>query len=142
MRPELWFWVFMGAVLVYEWRQCVLGRASRHWRPMRGRVLRCIMQLKTAEEPVLSRAHLLFEYRVKSRTHRAGKIAYGLPWSRDYRAAFEYIRGLRPGQELPIRVNPRRPSQAVAIAGYAGSLAGLLCLTALLTVVFIARVVV
>lgn len=121
-------WIALCAALgafgmaVRQWRRFVLGEASRRWRPTRGTVVDVWFDVQensdTEGETYFSTdAHLVYDYVVAGRRYRSKRFTYRSARGLPEREAYALLSGIRKGQEIDVRYDPRRPDRAVVLPG-------------------------
>lgn len=110
-----------GMALWHGWRYA-LGEASRRWRLTQGTVVDIWfdVQEKTDNDGgqyVSTDAHLVYDYVVAGRRHRSRHFTYRPARGLGEREAYALLSGIRKGQTIEVRYDPKRPQRAVVLPG-------------------------
>lgn len=126
MSAALWVPAIVAAValgkLLWHWRQYALGEASRRWCLTQGTVadIWFDVQEKTdsdGDHYVSTDAHLVYDYVVAGRRHRSRHFTYRPARGLGEREAYALLSGIRKGQTIEVRYDPKRPQRAVVLPG-------------------------
>lgn len=126
MSAALWVPAIVAAValckLLWHWRQYALGEDSRRWCLTQGTVVDIWfdVQEKTDNDGgqyVSTDAHLVYDYVVAGRRHRSRHFTYRPARGLGEREAYALLSGIRKGQTIEVRYDPKRPERAVVLPG-------------------------
>lgn len=118
-----------GVCLAMTLRECWkyrLGEASLRWPRVDGRILdaRCEIDEDTeaaitigGDGPYSYTAHVLYEYTVAGRRYRSRRFTWRPTRSNDARKVHALLVGLRAGEKVVVRYDPKRPERAVVVPG-------------------------
>jgi hypothetical protein len=114
--------VVVVAITLRAWHRHRLGEASRRWPRTRGTVVDIWFDVQDKSDAdggtyVSTDAHLTYEYVVAGRRFRSKRFTYRPSRGLGEREAYALLSGIRKGQEVDVRYDPRRPARAVVLPG-------------------------
>lgn len=114
--------VIATGVSLWHWRRHALGEASRGWRPTRGTVVDVWFDVRDKSDfdggsYVSADAHLVYDYVVAGKRHRSRHFTYRPARGLGEREAYALLSGIRKGQTIEVRYDPKRPQRAVVLPG-------------------------
>ena len=107
---------------LWHWRRYALGEASRRWRRTQGTVVDVWFDVQEKRDAdgdhyVSTDAHLVYDYVVAGRRHRSRHFTYRPARGLGEREAYALLSGIRKGQAIEVRYDPKRPQRAVVLPG-------------------------
>lgn len=126
MSATPWIPLIVAAVALgmalWHGRRYALGEASRRWRRTQGTVVDVWfdVQEKTdadGDHYVSTDAHLVYDYVVAGTRHRSRHFTYRPARGLGEREAYALLSGIRKGQTIEVRYDPKRPQRAVVLPG-------------------------
>lgn len=126
MSAALWVPMIVAAVALgralWHWRRYALGEASRRWCLTQGTVVDVWFDVQEKRDAdgdhyVSTDAHLVYDYVVAGRRHRARHFTYRPARGLGEREAYALLSGIRKGQTIEVRYDPKRPQRAVVLPG-------------------------
>jgi hypothetical protein len=110
------------AMLAWEGRRYLLGKASLRWQRVQGTVVDLWFDVKKRrwvdDYPSVSTAvHLVYDYVVNGRQYRSRHFTYRPTRGLGEREAYALLEGLRCGQPVEVRYDAKRPQRAVLLPG-------------------------
>ncbi|MFZ5635768.1 MAG: DUF3592 domain-containing protein [Pseudomonadota bacterium] len=107
---------------LWHWRRHALGQASRRWRPTQGTVVDVWFDVQDVSDFDGDRhfsadAHLIYDYVVAGKRYRSRRFTYRPSRGLGEREAYALLSGIRKGQAIEVRYDPKRPQRAVVLPG-------------------------
>lgn len=114
-------WLLLIAAVAFnllQWRKVRLGADSRHWKPIKCRIVKVAIDEQTAFEdadsPVYS-AKVEYSYKISSVVYHSTCLTYQPTAGLTFERAVSLIAGVLPGSDATAYYNPRNKAQAVLI---------------------------
>lgn len=126
MSATLWVPMIVATVALvmalWHGRRYALGEASRRWRRTQGTVVDIWFDVQEKRDAdgdhyVSTDAHLVYDYVVAGRRHRSRHFTYRPARGLGEREAYALLSGIRKGQTIEVRYDPKRPQRAVVLPG-------------------------